>query len=35
VKFRDGAVDAWSEAEVVRVDDESGRHRVYGAALLH
>ena len=26
VKLRDGTVDAWSEAEVVRVDDESGRH---------
>ena len=22
----DGAVDAWGEAEVVRVEDESGRH---------
>ncbi len=31
MKLRDGAVDAWSEAEVVRVDDESGRHR-FGAA---
>ena len=27
VKFCDGAIDARSEAEVVRVDDESGRHR--------
>jgi hypothetical protein len=32
VKLCDGAVDAWGEAEVVRVDDESGSHRVYGNA---
>ena len=29
VELRDGAIDAVSEAEVVRVDDESGRHRVF------
>jgi hypothetical protein len=28
VKLRDGTVDAPSEAEVVRVDDQSGSHRV-------
>ncbi len=34
VKLHDGTVDAWSEAEVVRVDDESGRHRVLPRAAL-
>lgn len=28
VKFKDGTVDAGGEAEVVRVEDESGRHGV-------
>jgi hypothetical protein len=28
VKLSDGAVDAWSQAKVVRVDDQSGSHRV-------
>jgi hypothetical protein len=30
MEFGDSAIDAGSEAEVVRVDDESGRHRWFG-----
>jgi hypothetical protein len=35
MELRDGTVDTGSEAEVVRVDDELGRHKFSRAAVLH